>query len=81
MPRGIPSQMLGKRYGAWTVLERAGKDKGGHILWVCRCDCGREAVVQGGNLRSGRSASCQSCGNRKAAQQQHARKNAPPPVQ
>lgn len=26
--------------------------------WVCRCECGRTAVVSGDDLRSGRSTGC-----------------------
>ena len=31
--------------------------------WLCRCDCGRELVVHGDDLRSGRVASCGLCGD------------------
>lgn len=30
-------------------------------MWHCRCECGRENIVQGGNLRSGDSKGCRSC--------------------
>lgn len=53
--------MTGKRFGRFEVLEYAGKRPQGktqHTLWLCRCDCGREVVVFGHNLRSGRSKSC-----------------------
>ena len=43
----------GNRYNRWTALEYVTK---GH--WLCRCDCGTEAVVCGSSLRSGHSKSC-----------------------
>src|SRR5690625_679951 len=49
--------IIGKRYGRWTVLEYAGKNKHGQDTWLCRCDCGTERVVRGlGGIRS------KSCG-------------------
>ena len=30
-------------------------------LWKCRCSCGREVIVQLGNLRNGHSKSCGRC--------------------
>ncbi len=30
----------------------------GHSKWICRCSCGVERVVIGGNLRRGKSISC-----------------------
>lgn len=48
---------VGKRFGALVVEEYAGKEKGVH-LWRCRCDCGRETVVQQSNLQSGHVKSC-----------------------
>lgn len=51
--------MAGAQFGRLTVIresETPGK-------WVCRCDCGRETVVFGGNLRKGLTSSC-GCYNR-----------------
>jgi hypothetical protein len=47
-----------KQFGRWTVLSYAGKTPKGVALWLCRCQCGTERVVRGGNLRSGMSTSC-----------------------
>lgn len=49
--------LTGTRFGRITVLgfhSRAGK----FITWYCRCDCGKETVVHGGNLKSGHTRSC-----------------------
>lgn len=50
--------MTGMRYNRLQVLSIAGKDPGGRYLWLCRCDCGKEVIVEGNNLRSGHSKSC-----------------------
>ena len=53
--------LTGKRYGNWTVLERAESAAWGLAMWLCRCSCGKEKIVQGNHLRSGKSKRCQSC--------------------
>jgi hypothetical protein len=51
--------LTGRKFGRWTVLGRANhNDAHNKPLWVCRCDCGVERLVTGGNLRSGISQSC-----------------------
>lgn len=55
--------LTGRRFGRLLVLGREGTyyyDDGfvAVPLWRCRCDCGREPVVQGPCLRSGRTRSC-----------------------
>lgn len=50
----------GMRYGAWLVVGMA-ELRRGKRLWLCRCDCGREAKIPSGNLATGKSSGCQSC--------------------
>ncbi len=57
--------MAGQRYGRWTVLERAGSNHGA-ATWLCRCECGREVVVEGRSLRRGISQGCGSCASRES---------------
>lgn len=52
----------GKKYGYLTVLERA-PNKNKKVYWKCRCDCGREHLVSGTNLRTGAVKSCGQCIN------------------
>jgi hypothetical protein len=47
----------GQRFGRWLVLKRGGL-VGSVRLWLCRCDCGAEREVRGGNLRHGLSKGC-----------------------
>jgi hypothetical protein len=49
--------MTGKRYGRLTVLSRVPATLHG-AKWLCRCDCGKEAVVQGWKMRSAHTRSC-----------------------
>lgn len=49
--------LTGKVFGRLTVIEQRG-NSGGKALWACVCSCGRETVVRGVHLRSGRQVSC-----------------------
>lgn len=52
-------EMSGQRFGRWLVLEYAGLHPAHQIgMWLCRCDCGKEKVIAGSSLRSGKSRSC-----------------------
>jgi len=46
-----------QRFGRLAVIERA-EQSGRNTMWRCRCDCGRETIVQANNLRRGASKSC-----------------------
>jgi hypothetical protein len=59
------NDLTGRRFGRWTVIRRWGSktyryEDGSVVvpLWLCRCDCGGEGVVDGGNLKNGHSKSC-----------------------
>ena len=49
--------LTGMVFGNWTVLREAKLDSIKDV-WVCRCACGKESVVRGGNLRGCYSRSC-----------------------
>ena len=49
--------LIGKKFGRWTVL-RFSRTQKGKTIWVCRCECGVEKEVYGGNLLRGVSQSC-----------------------
>lgn len=50
--------LTGQRYGRLTVVEFAGTAKNGNAQWLCQCDCGNTAVVDGYRLRRGTTTSC-----------------------
>lgn len=49
--------ITGQRFGKLQVIKYYGKSKKG-ALWLCKCDCGNETIVNGGSLRSGHTQSC-----------------------
>lgn len=54
--------MIGKVYNSWTVISEAGR-RGKIVLYNAVCSgCDRTFVVQGQNLRTGRSKTCVECG-------------------
>ncbi len=55
--RAIPLQR-GDTFGRLTVLERRPSGEHGHVQWLCACECGREVMVMGSQLSSGRTKSC-----------------------
>jgi len=50
--------LTGQRFSKLVVIERAENDKSGKACWKCICDCGKETIVSGSNLRSGHTKSC-----------------------
>lgn len=53
--------LTGKKFGEWTVIEKAEKATSGNYKWLCRCSCGNLKKVDGNSLRGGRSTKCVSC--------------------
>ncbi len=50
--------MSGLRFGKLLVIQRATGDNHKRAYWLCRCECGREAVKMGKYLRCGDTQSC-----------------------
>lgn len=49
----------GKVFGFLEVLQREGRARNGAVLWRCGCAaCGKETVLAGGQLTSGKNQSC-----------------------
>lgn len=55
MPKII--NITSQKFGRLTALRDAGKDKRGRV-WLCLCDCGKEAMVGSSHLRTGHTRSC-----------------------
>lgn len=49
--------MAGRRVGRLTVIRQVATERPG-AHWLCRCDCGTQKVISGGNLRRGDTVSC-----------------------
>ena len=50
--------LLNQKFDRWLVIEKDPRRVHRQVKWVCRCECGRVAVVEGGSLRGGKSRSC-----------------------
>lgn len=50
--------LIGQKFGRLTPIKYMSKDKWSHNLWLCRCDCEKEAVVIENNLKNGNTKSC-----------------------
>jgi hypothetical protein len=48
--------LKGQRFGRLVVIKRYGSD--GHVIWKCRCDCGKSHNVRSNHLRLGLVQSC-----------------------
>lgn len=53
--------MTGQVYGRLTVLEKFDV-QGTHARYRCRCECGRETIVRGAELRIGSTKTCGGAG-------------------
>ena len=57
MPK--PLDLIGKKFGRLTVIERLKEKKyGKQVTWLCKCDCGKETIVTTGSLTSHNTTSC-----------------------
>jgi len=70
--RGIKREWAGVVQGSLTILKAVGKDKHGNILWLCRCECGKEVQKPNRTLAGGVKTCSPACGvsasNRQRAQ-------------
>ena len=49
--------MTDKKFSRLLVLKKADK-KNNKMRWLCKCDCGKELIVDGTKLRNGHTKSC-----------------------
>lgn len=62
MPRGYHEDFTGRRFGQLTVLRRADHNNAfGHLLWVCRCTCGRTVERPSAKLTRSANPYCGEC--------------------
>lgn len=55
---GKYKDIAGQRFGRLVALAPCDKDKNGHYIWLCRCDCGKEITVSSTNLLTMHTTSC-----------------------
>lgn len=58
---GYKIDLSGQRFGRLVVTKYSHNDSRRKSYWLCKCDCGNEAVVCGSNLKGGNTSSC-GCG-------------------
>jgi hypothetical protein len=54
----LARQMLDRRFGKLVVKSRAADTSNGRSRWTCLCDCGKEKISRGSDLRRGSTKSC-----------------------
>jgi len=50
--------LVGRKFGKLTVLNKNGQNKSGHTKWLCKCACGKEVSISVSHLNSGNTQSC-----------------------
>ena len=50
--------LTGQKFTRLTEVGRGYNDSKGHLLWRCKCDCGRESYARGTELTHGKIKSC-----------------------
>ena len=58
MPQGKLKNIVGQKFGKWTVLKRAANGKTKSARWLCKCECGNTNIIRGADLRLGKTKSC-----------------------
>lgn len=53
--------LIGQKFGRWTVVSRAPKGRQKGSVWNVVCDCGTEAVRRASKLKSGHTQGCKAC--------------------
>lgn len=50
--------ITGQKFGRLTVVRDSGERKNQQVVWLCKCDCGKEYKVRSESLRRGFTKSC-----------------------
>ena len=58
--------IIGKTFSRLTVLKQFGKSKNGHLMFLCKCECGNEKLIIGSSLVYGDTKSCGCLSREKA---------------
>lgn len=52
------ADLTGNRYGKLVVMEKTEQREARYVVWRCRCDCGRECMVNTKHLQRGTITDC-----------------------
>lgn len=61
--------LSGQRFGRLIILDRNKNNKHNQVMWRCRCDCGKEVIAVGGDLKNNTTRSCGCLQREKASEQ------------
>jgi len=50
--------LTGHVFNRYIVLSRAPNQVNNQVIWHCRCECGQERIVRGGDLKNNKARSC-----------------------
>lgn len=50
--------VVGEKYGRLRILELSGRNKHGHMLVKCQCDCGNISIIEATRVTNGITLSC-----------------------
>lgn len=50
--------ITGKHYGRLVAIEKVDNDRNNHKRWLCKCECGNEAIVLENDLVTSKTRSC-----------------------
>ena len=53
--------LKGRKFGNLVVLQKHKQSRNGGASWICKCVCGRETIVNGYDLVSGKKTTCSAC--------------------
>lgn len=52
------NDLTGMKFGRLMVIKKMPNNANNKVVWLCKCDCGKEAVVIGSRLHTGKTKSC-----------------------
>lgn len=55
---GRPVDIAGQKFNALTAISPTDRRNSEGIMWLCRCDCGKNCYVSAKSLRNGNTKSC-----------------------
>lgn len=55
---GNVKDISGQMINDWEVIKECGRNKSGGAMFLCRCSCGTEKLVDGRSIRAGTSRNC-----------------------
>lgn len=58
-----------QKFGKWTVIEYYGTDNHRLASWICRCECGEEAILRSRCLRHKKTTQCRKCSGKELRSQ------------